>query len=246
MRHCDYVKPNGEFCGTPPLQGRDYCHWHLSCVGRRVKADKQEVTLEYTVAPLDLPPLEDANSVQVAIMQVMDALLRHRIGPKISGQLLYALQIASSNLKLGVNFKPGAAVQTDETQPQPKPAVLCTAYESFEEDYNIADRAAELRTAAAKAQPVAEAGAGEEGHDQAEDPANGEGSAAANPEADQNESDASNDDTASGEAAGRQKVLFGLRKPPQKLYSEWYSQRHANAGESIEKGSRTQTDTGTT
>ena len=245
MRHCDYVKPNGEFCGTPPLQGRDYCHWHLSCVGRRAKADKQEVTLEYMVAPLDLPPLEDANSIQVAIMQVMDALVRRRIGPRISGQLFYALQIASSNLKLGVNFKPGALVQTDETQPQPQEAVICAAYESFEEDYNIVDQAADLRTAETEKQPV-KASTGAEGHEQAEDPANGAGTAAANPEAGQKESDTGDDDDASGEAAGRQKVLFGLRKPPQKLYSEWYSQRHANASESIDRGCQTQIEPGTT
>jgi hypothetical protein len=244
MRHCDYVKPNGEFCGTPPLQGRDYCHWHLSCVGRRVKADKQEVTLQYMGASLDLPPLEDANSIQVAIMQVMDALLRHRIGPKISGQLLYALQIASSNLKLGVNFKPGALVRTDETQPQPKEAIICTAYETFEEDYNIGDQAADLKTAEAEAQTV-EASTGAEGDDQAQDPANGESSAAAHPEAGQDESDTGDNGNASDAPAGRQKVLFGLRKPPQQLYSEWYSQRHANAGGAVGAGCQTQTEPGT-
>src|SRR5208283_3728774 len=102
-RTCYYVKPNGLFCGSLALKGRDYCHFHLCYAGRRVRADQQDATSDGPVL-LDLPPLEDANSIQIAVMQVMDAVLRRRISPRVSGQLLYALQIASSNLKLGVNF----------------------------------------------------------------------------------------------------------------------------------------------
>ncbi len=230
---CDYVKPNGEFCGSMALHGRAYCHWHLTCVGRRVKADKQEVTLDYMAAPLDLPPLEDANSIQVAIMQVMDALMRQRIGPKISGQLLYALQIASSNLKLGVNFKPGVTAQTEDSQPKEE-AIVCTAYESFEEDYNIVERSEELRTTSPEAQPVATAGANASGNveDEPEHPdaTNDEG-AVPNREADVADDEAA----ANGRAAGRQKVLFGVRKPPEKIYGEWYSQRHRNTSLAMDK-----------
>jgi hypothetical protein len=85
MRTCDYLKPNGSFCGSPALRGRDYCHWHLTCVARRLRAEKQEATQDRT--PLVLPPLEDANSIQLAVMMVMDAMLRNRIAPKMSGQL---------------------------------------------------------------------------------------------------------------------------------------------------------------
>ena len=47
---------------------------------------------------LDLPPFEDANSIQIALMQVVDALLDNRIDSKRAGLVLYALQTASSNL----------------------------------------------------------------------------------------------------------------------------------------------------
>jgi hypothetical protein len=47
----------------------------------------------------DLPPLEDANSIQLALMQVTRLLLSGRIENKTAGLVLYALQTASMNLK---------------------------------------------------------------------------------------------------------------------------------------------------
>lgn len=54
---------------------------------------------------LDLPVLEDANSVQVALMQVMHLLLSGQIEHKTASLLLYGLQTASSNLRQ-VTFDP--------------------------------------------------------------------------------------------------------------------------------------------
>jgi hypothetical protein len=48
---------------------------------------------------LELPPLEDANAVQMAIMRVQKALIDDEISEKKAGLLLYSLQMASSNLK---------------------------------------------------------------------------------------------------------------------------------------------------
>ena len=50
-------------------------------------------------AALDLPVLEDANSIQVALMQVMRLLVSAQIDHKTASLLLYALQTASSNLR---------------------------------------------------------------------------------------------------------------------------------------------------
>src|SRR5258707_13115917 len=46
-----------------------------------------------------MPVLEDADSVQVALMQVMRLILAGQLDPKIAGLLLYALQTASLNLR---------------------------------------------------------------------------------------------------------------------------------------------------
>jgi hypothetical protein len=52
-----------------------------------------------------LPPLEDANGVQCAIMQVAHAVLHKQIDRLTANTLLYALQTAASNLKR-VRFEP--------------------------------------------------------------------------------------------------------------------------------------------
>jgi hypothetical protein len=46
-----------------------------------------------------MPVLEDADSIQVALMQVIRLILAGQLDPKIAGLLLYALQTASLNLR---------------------------------------------------------------------------------------------------------------------------------------------------
>jgi hypothetical protein len=133
MRNCEHIKVNGQFCGSPALRGRNYCYFHLADVGRRLRIVKNLEQLEFY--PLELPVLEDANSIQLAIMQVMEALVHGRINTKIAGQLLYGLQLASANLWMGANFQ------------QEKGATLCGSYDSFEQDYDLADTECELKVA---------------------------------------------------------------------------------------------------
>ena len=49
-------------------------------------------------ATIALPVLEDANSIQVSLMQIMRFLVSGQIDHKTAGLLLYALQTASANL----------------------------------------------------------------------------------------------------------------------------------------------------
>lgn len=52
-----------------------------------------------------LPPLEDANAIQLALMQIMRLIVARQIDNKQAGLLLYALQTASANLK-HLSFEP--------------------------------------------------------------------------------------------------------------------------------------------
>jgi hypothetical protein len=67
------------------MKGYDYCYAHDRM--RQVRPEK-----------LALPPLEDANSVQLAIMMVQKALIDDEISEKKAGLLLYSIQIAGSNV----------------------------------------------------------------------------------------------------------------------------------------------------
>jgi hypothetical protein len=53
---------------------------------------------ESKFATLHLPVMEDVPSIQLALSQVLDALISARIDPKRASQLLWGLQIASQNV----------------------------------------------------------------------------------------------------------------------------------------------------
>ncbi len=92
---CTHIKTNGTQCGSPALRGRRFCFFHKNWQGQRIALNVQPA------APLSftMPVLEDADSVQVALMQVMRLILAGQLDPKIAGLLLYALQTASINLR---------------------------------------------------------------------------------------------------------------------------------------------------
>ena len=83
---CEKVREDGTVCGSPQMKGYRYCYAH-------------ERMLEMRSSRLELPALEDANAVQMAIMRVQKALIDGEISDKQAGLLLYSLQMASSNLK---------------------------------------------------------------------------------------------------------------------------------------------------
>jgi hypothetical protein len=89
---CIYIKTNGVQCGSPALRSCAYCYAHSRLAMRHPPL-------------LDIPILEDANSVQVAIMEVIRGLLSGEVDRKTGGLILYGLQMAASNLKY-VSFEP--------------------------------------------------------------------------------------------------------------------------------------------
>jgi hypothetical protein len=148
-KQCEHVKANGEFCGSPALGGRHYCYFHLTHIGRRIRAERARERAAQRGrqgAVLELPPLEDADSIQIALMQVIDAVLNERVDAKRGGLVLYALQTASSNLRHGSGFRASAG------------ATVAGTYEDFEADYELGDEVPEL-----KVEEVAEVTASDEG-----------------------------------------------------------------------------------
>jgi hypothetical protein len=92
---CQHLKVNGTQCGSPALRRRRRCYFHDEL---RVERDKV-LADQFAIRRFELPPLEDANAVQVAVMKVLQWLGSGRLDPKIAGLMLYGLQTASCNLK---------------------------------------------------------------------------------------------------------------------------------------------------
>src|SRR5271166_1525587 len=129
VNHCRHIKEDGVFCQGPPLHGREYCHFHLRALGRRMRMARERARREPHV--LILPLLEDMNAVQVARMQVLDALAAGLLEERRAGLLLYGLQQASTDLRsltaaptLGVYDESDTAKRVEE-------------YPGFEEEFDL-------------------------------------------------------------------------------------------------------------
>src|SRR6266853_688020 len=94
---CQHVKVNGVQCGSPAMRRRRRCYFH-----DRMLDGRKQFAAESCIKPrpmFSMPLLEDANSVQVALMQVLTLLGSGQMDPKTAGLMLYGLQTASSNLR---------------------------------------------------------------------------------------------------------------------------------------------------
>ena len=96
---CQHVKLNGTQCGSPALRRRRFCFFH-----DKIRCEQAKIRATAPTARFALPLLEDANSVQVALMHVIQMLGSGTIDHKTAGLMLYALQTASNNLR-SVDFE---------------------------------------------------------------------------------------------------------------------------------------------
>src|SRR2546425_7368724 len=89
-------------CGSPALRNGEYCYfhrrWRMTTVDLSHSA--HHVTTEFV-----LPVLEDADSIQITLGQIMRMIVCRQVDTKSAGLLLYGLQIASANLRR-THFEP--------------------------------------------------------------------------------------------------------------------------------------------
>jgi hypothetical protein len=109
---CRHIKLNGERCGSPALRDQAFCYFHRTLADRHPKppASDHTPTILHPMDPtrelqiaaitqphLNLPPLEDRESIQLAASIIVGALARNTLDPARAGTLLYGLQVASTN-----------------------------------------------------------------------------------------------------------------------------------------------------
>ncbi len=94
---CQHIKVNGVQCGSPALRRNRLCFFHKRFHDERIRLAAERA--RSTPGTFVLPVLEDANSIQIALMQVMRLLVSRQIDHKTASLLLYALQTASGNLR---------------------------------------------------------------------------------------------------------------------------------------------------
>ena len=100
---CQHIKANGAQCGSPSLRRRHYCYFHEGLHNERERIIEQFAQDKSAERTFDIPVLEDGNSIQVALMKIIQLIGAGRIDRKTATVMIYALQTAVSNLK-NVNF----------------------------------------------------------------------------------------------------------------------------------------------
>jgi len=98
-RSCAHILTTGDSCGAYALRDSDLCYWHHKA--RESREDRATLNRRHKTQPtgLVLPLLEDANSIQLAIQMVAQAIADRRISRAEAGTLLYSIQLAIINLK---------------------------------------------------------------------------------------------------------------------------------------------------
>jgi len=104
---CQHVRSKGYRCGSPALRGKSFCFYHDRIRNRHFEDG--------------LPALDDANSVQLAVMQVLDGLHRGKIDAETARVYFYGLRVAAALSDRVVVADPDRVVLEDP-EPQPKAA----------------------------------------------------------------------------------------------------------------------------
>jgi hypothetical protein len=89
---CEYPRSGGQPCRAPKVRGQKYCNMHLAMEAARP-------------TKFNLPALEDANSIQVALTKTAQGLVDGTLEEKVATKLAYVLQVAMSNVN-NVKFEP--------------------------------------------------------------------------------------------------------------------------------------------
>lgn len=95
VRRCEHIKVNGTQCGSPALRDLKHCHFHNLWFQKHLDINKGVDDR----AAIILPTLEDANSIQVGLCEVMRLLIHNLLDHRTAGLLLRALRTVTINLK---------------------------------------------------------------------------------------------------------------------------------------------------
>ena len=136
IRRCQHIKGNGTQCGSPARRNEALCYFHRENQPTRVKVagENGQATSEILV-----PLFEDAQSIQTVVRQVTILMLEGKIESKKAGRLLYALQIASTNLKRMVEEKPRAAQVVVDPETVGETPMGMTPWSESEQGHELED-----------------------------------------------------------------------------------------------------------
>ena len=136
LKSCTHIKVSGVRCGSPPLRGEQFCYFHQRML-RTVKDPASRIHHHAL--------LEDEESIQASLMEVVNALLRGTIELKRAELILRALNTAVRNIRR-VHFGMHSDEMVREIPDYPTPPL-----EQIDEEAAVAVARATKRAAAERA-----------------------------------------------------------------------------------------------
>jgi hypothetical protein len=101
IRRCQHIKVNGIQCGAPAKRNEQHCCFHEQC-----RLMSRQINMKFSQhGIINLPTLEDANSIQLGLAEVMRLLVTQQIDHRTASLLLRALRTAAANVKF-TSFEP--------------------------------------------------------------------------------------------------------------------------------------------
>ncbi len=146
IRRCQHIKVNGIQCGSPAKRNERHCYFHEQC-----RLMSREINMKFTEhGIIKLPTLEDANSIQLGLAEVMRLLVTNQIDHRTASLLLRALRIAAANVKFTSLEPKPTHIVIDPNCVENRP-LGATAWSTVEgRDYDLIDNDAADNDAADK------------------------------------------------------------------------------------------------
>ena len=116
---CRHILTRGTRCKSPALRDAGLCFFHTTSQKRHKVFRHTDSTRAYLIPGqhIELAPLEDRESVQLALSMVINALATGQLETKRATALLYGLQLASMNVHHITRPHSADVVQTAEASP---------------------------------------------------------------------------------------------------------------------------------
>ncbi|MGA2353437.1 MAG: hypothetical protein ABSG02_03005 [Terriglobales bacterium] len=134
IRRCQHIKVNGIQCGSPALRAKRCCFFHEHCAVLSTKIQPELTSIS---------SLEDANSIQLGIAEVIRLLVMKHVDATTAALLLRALRLAAANVKF-TSFEPKSAhVVVDPSAIEDR---FAAGRATFDPDYETAETPAEMTT----------------------------------------------------------------------------------------------------
>jgi len=132
IRRCHHIKVNGTQCASPALRGEKQCYYHIGWSRKSMEVNLNVKVNVEDRGTMTLPTLEDANSIQAGLAEMLRLLATQQIDHRTAALMLYALQTASANLRM-TSFEPEPTTVVIDRECVGQRPIGATAWSPFEE-----------------------------------------------------------------------------------------------------------------